>query len=69
MLNDPSVDLRKLIGISIHGDGAEFYRAEEFFVYSWSSIFGIGGLVNDVLMYKFPIAVLAERQMLEAGAT
>ena len=29
----------KLIGIHIHGDGCEFYKEDEYFVWSWSSKF------------------------------
>ena len=67
VLADPSVCLTKLIGVNIHADGAEFYRNDEFYVVSFSSVFGAGGLISDVLMYKFPVCVLAERQMVEPG--
>ena len=56
-------DLKDLCGITIHVDGAEFYRDDEFFVYSFSSVFAATGMISDVLLYKFPIAIIAERDM------
>lgn len=59
----------KLVGACIHGDGAQFYREDEFFVWSWSSVFGASGLVKDVLLYKWPIAIIAERHMRDASVS
>lgn len=53
----------KLIGVCAHGDGAQMYKEDEFFVWSLSSVFGGNGLVKDVLMYKWPIAIIPERHM------
>lgn len=52
----------QLVGISIHGDGCEIYREDEFFVWSWSSIF-VSPLLKDVLIRRYSIAVIPERQM------
>ena len=52
----------QLVGISIHGDGCEIYREDEFFVWSWSSTF-ISPSLKDVLIRRYPIAVIPERQM------
>ena len=61
-LQDSSQDFGKLVGLQFHGDGAEIYRDDEFFCYSFSSIFA-GGLVNDVMLYRFPVLLVAERHM------
>ena len=61
-----SNDWNKLIGFHIHGDGCEFYREDEYFIWSWSSIFSSSGMIKDCLIYRFPIAVIPERQMLKA---
>ena len=53
----------RLIGIHIHGDGCEFDKEDEYFVWSWSSIFSTEGSIKDVLMSRFPIAVIPERWM------
>ena len=58
-----AADLKSLIGLNFHVDGAEFYRDDEFFVYSMSSVFAGNGMISDVLLYKFPIAIFAERDM------
>jgi hypothetical protein len=59
----------KLIGIHIHGDGCEFYKEDEYFVWSWSSIFSTEGSIKDVLMSRFPIAVIPERWMRKSAVT
>ena len=59
----------RLVGIHIHGDGCEFYKEDEYFVWSWSSIFATAGSIKDVLMFRFPIAVIPERLMRTAFAT
>ena len=53
----------KLIGCSIHGDGAQMYNEDEFFVWSWSSVFTASGSVKDFLLCKWPICVIPERHM------
>ena len=52
-----------LVGLTLHGDGAEMFREEEMFVYSMSSIFAGQGMVHDVLINKIPICVIPERFM------
>jgi len=59
----------RLVGIHIHDDGCEFYKEDEYFVWSWSSIFATAGSIKDVLMFRFPIAVIPERWMRTASAT
>lgn len=54
---------KKLVPIHIHGDGCEFYKEDEYFVWSWSSVFNTGGSIKDALMFRFPIAVIPERHM------
>lgn len=58
----------KLVGCCIHGDGAQMYKEDEFFVWSWSSVFGASGGIKDVLLYKWPICIIPERQMRKASA-
>ena len=53
----------KLIGCSIHGDGAQMFNEDEYFVWSWSSIFASSGCIKDFLLVKWPICVIPERQM------
>lgn len=62
-LQDPGINMEKLIGVVIHGDGAEVFRDDEFFIYSFSSIFVSSHSAPDPLMQKYPIAVLPERDM------
>lgn len=59
----------KLIGCCIHGDGAQMYREDEFFVWSWGSVFGASGCIHDVLLSKWPIAVVPERYMRRASVS
>ena len=56
-------DLKDVCGVTIHVHGAEFYSDDEFFVYSMSSVFAGTSLISDVLLYKFPLAIFAERDM------
>ena len=56
-------NFHRLIGLHIHGDGVEFYKEDEYFIWSWSSVFGSEGSIKDVLMGRFPIAVMPERWM------
>lgn len=46
--------LDRLIPITIHGDGAEMYTNDEFFVYSFSSSFGAQGVIQDVIQLRLP---------------
>ena len=59
-----SVDLKRLIGFTIHGDGAVMKREDEAFVRSLSSCFSQEGVIKDPLLMKFPIAIIPERHML-----
>lgn len=60
--------LDRLVPIAIHGDGAVLKRDDECFVWSWSSFFGAEGTIRDVLLFKFPIAIIHERFMTKANA-
>lgn len=53
----------KLIGICIHGDGCQMFKDDEVFVWSISSVFAQEGVVGDVLVFKFPFAVVPEKHM------
>ena len=55
--------LSRTLPVTIHGDGAEMFRDNEFFVWSWSSVLSSFGLVSDVLMQKIPICIVPEHQM------
>ena len=68
-LEDSTQNFSKLIGLQVHGDGAEMYRDSEYFVYSWSSVFAGRGLDADVMLYRFPILVVAECDMQQENAT
>ncbi|CAL1130606.1 unnamed protein product [Cladocopium goreaui] len=59
--NDVSYD--KLVGFTIHADGAQMYSDDEFFVYSISSVFSSEGCTKDILLVKIPLAIIPERQM------
>ena len=63
ILTDPSQDLSKIIGVQLHADGAEFYRDDEVYVFSWSSVFASQGMDQDVMLYRFPLMIVAERHM------
>lgn len=60
-------DLGKVIPISVHADGAELYTNTEYMVWSWSSCFK-GFSKGDMLMTKFPFAVVYEQEMLNEKA-
>lgn len=55
-------ELLKAIPLCIHGDGAEMYRDDEFRVLNWSSAFA-SSAGHDCLLTRYPILLLAERQM------
>ena len=63
------VDLSRIIGLTIHGDGAVMKRDDESFVWSISSCFSSEGIVKDPLLLKFPVAMIPERYMLSHDAT
>ena len=58
-----NIPLNKTIPLLLHGDGAQFYREDEMFVYSISSLFAPTGLIQDILLYKFPFLIIPERHM------
>lgn len=61
----PDNQLKKTILCSIHADGAEMYTDDEYFIWSWSSAFSSSSLIADPMVHRFPIAVVAEREMLD----
>ena len=61
-------ELSRLIGLHFHADGAQFYREDECFVWSVSSIFGGTGMIKDVLTFKFPFCIIPERHMRSKNA-
>ena len=63
VLCQPDVDFEMLIPLALHCDGAQFYRDDENFIWSFGSIFGSRGNVKDVLLMKFPLAIIPERFM------
>ena len=62
-------DWSRLVGVNIHGDGCEFYKDDEYFVWSWSSVFSSGGTIQDVLLCRFPIAIIPERHMQKSSVS
>ena len=66
--NQPDDVLSVTAPITIHADGAEFFRNDEFFVWSFSSALSSGAMVKDPLLKKYPIALVAEREMLDNEA-
>ena len=69
MIQDPNQDLSKLVGVQIHGDGAEMFRDDEYFIYSWSSCFSSEGTEKDVMLYRFPLLFFHERHMQDRKVT
>ena len=61
----PPSELRHLIPCNIHADGADLFTDTEYFVYSWSSAFSVNSLFKDVLVQKYPIAIIPESEMLD----
>lgn len=55
-------ELKKTVPCCLHGDGAEMFRDDEFWVMNWSSPFGSGG-GRSCLVTRYPILLVAERQM------
>jgi len=68
VLNDPSYCPKNLIPWSVHCDGAQMYREDEYCVFSISSVFSNVGLIQDVLAVKFPCAILPEKHMRSPNA-
>lgn len=58
-----------VIPIAVHGDGAVMKRDDECFVWSFSSFFGSLGQIRDVLLFKFPFAIVHERHMRSPNET
>ncbi|CAK9111988.1 Nipped-B-like protein B [Durusdinium trenchii] len=58
-----NVSLASLVPLTVHGDGAQFFRDDEHYVYSISSLFGCNGCIQTTLLSKFPIAIIPERWM------
>ena len=69
VLNRDDVQFDKLIGVTIHGDGAAMKREDEAFVFSIASCFGSSGIIKDPLLLKYPIAIILERHMHSKTAT
>lgn len=65
VLCNPTIQYEKLIPCTIHADGAQFYRDDEVMVYSFASAFGQSGMISDVLLHKFPLAMIPERWMMD----
>ena len=63
VLCQDGIDYESLIPITLHCDGAQFYRDDENFVWSFGSAFGSSGFIKDVLLIKFPMAIIPERFM------
>ena len=59
----PDVDYERLIPLCIHGDGAQFFKNDENFIWSFSSSFSCRGSIKDVMAHKWPIAIIPERFM------
>ena len=53
---------------TVHGDGAEIFKSDEYFVYSWSTPFCSEAVPKDPLLLKYAIALIAEREILDASA-
>ena len=69
LLNEDGVDLSRIIPVTIHGGGAQFYRDDDIFVWSWSSAFGFKSNIKDPLLLKFPICIIPERCMRSHNVT
>lgn len=63
-----NVPLDRTIPVTIHGDGAEFYREDEMFVFSIASAFAPAGIIRDILLIKFPFMIIPERYMRSEAA-
>ena len=56
-------EMKRMVPLCLHADGAEMFRDDEHFVTSWSSAFGAGGAWRDCLVGRFPISIVAERHI------
>lgn len=65
----PDIDWSMLIPLCIHADGAQFYRNDENFVWSISPAFSVKGTLKDVMMFKYPVAVIPEKYMRDPDAS
>lgn len=63
IFEEDAVPLSSVIPLCIHGDGANMFREQDVFVYSFSSLFGSLGLLEDVLLFKFPLCMIPEFHM------
>lgn len=68
VINDEGMDLSRLVGFTVHGDGAIMKRDDECFVWSVASCFEQEGAIKDPLLLKFPVAIIPERHMLSHEA-
>lgn len=68
IFDERGISFDKLLGFTIHGDGAVFKREDEVFVWSMSSIFAYEGMIQDVLLMKIPLCIIPERYMVSKSA-
>ena len=61
----PPEVLEKSIPVMVHADGCEIYKNDEFYIWSWSSVFSCGAVYRDPLLTKFPICIIPEREMMD----
>ena len=61
-LNSNDVSFERLVPFAFHFDGAAFYKDDEMFVYSISSLFGNMGCCKDVLLVKIPVAIITANE-------
>ena len=59
--------LERTVPFCLHADGAEMFTNEEYFCWSWSSAFVAASAASDILMTRYPIAIVAEREMTDCG--
>ena len=69
VLQRDDFDGRRLIGFTMHFDGAQMFHEDEYLVWSFSSVFAKSGMINDVLMYQFPFAVIPDRHLISKNAS
>lgn len=60
---DDGVPLQTVVPLTIHGDGAQMFSEQDVFVFSISSFWGCNGLLEDVLLHKFPFCMVPEFHM------
>lgn len=54
-------ELKQAVPCCIHGDGAEMFRDDEFWIMNWSALGSGGGY--DCWVTRYPIIIVPERQM------